>query len=137
MNTKTEIEVGEEVFPMHCSRRLPELPAGSVGVVKTIQGVVAEIEFKIPNEPKICAGCGKRGGFSKVAGTGEIVHMIPGCEHAHGFQKVLRYIPVDMLETRQVRDHRSKVAWEQELKILRRGLEEHMATGRANGWTEE
>lgn len=136
MNTKSEIEVGAEVSPIHCSRRLPELPVGSVGVVKAIQGIVAEIEFKIPNDPKVCAGCGERGGFSKVVGTGEIVHMESGCEHAHGFQKVLRYIPVDMLETRQMRDDRRKATWKQELASLRRSLEEHMAVGRANGWVE-
>lgn len=56
------------------------------------------IEIQIPHTPEVCGRCGSGAGLSRNLAGGEIVCMMSGCGHKHGFSP--KVVVVDETATR-------------------------------------
>lgn len=72
-----------------------------LGVVKTLlPNDEVLVSFKVARQPKVrmvCDSCGWPGFLSMNGGTGEIVCMISGCGHEHGFSEYEEKFPLAKL----------------------------------------
>ena len=88
-----KVEMSEEVAVRGSLHAQPGCKAVLVSIDKKAK--TAEVCFeRVPNHPTVCARCGSSHGLSRDGGSGEIVCLITGCGHEHGFSPVTISVPL-------------------------------------------